>query len=167
MCIFYGLNFKITLSLFLHETLLTSPREAIMSQNTQLPRPVLVFIIRPRILTSKFQKWKDTWCLSGHFVTLKDCEEVNMSAMTVRTVQGKGFKKARVYYFCASVCHSRETFFSEFELESSPYKFSSCDNKLVRCEKFSILNKLLKNVKFLVCCRNYFLCLFCLLKRNV
>lgn len=55
-----------------------------------------------------------------------------MSAMTVRTVQENGFKKARVYYFCASVCRSRETFFSEFELENSPYKFSSSDNKLVK-----------------------------------
>ena len=85
-----------------------------MSQNTQLPRPVLVFIIRPRILTSKFvstrfrREVERYSCLSGHFVTLKDCEEVNMSAMTVRTAEENGFKKARVYYFCASVCRSRE-----------------------------------------------------------
>ena len=88
-----------------------------MSQNTQLPRPVLVFIIRPRILTSKFvstrfrREVERYSCLSGHFVTLKDCEEVNMSAMSVRTVEENGFKKARVYYFCASVCRSRETLF--------------------------------------------------------
>ena len=31
------------------------------------------------------QKCKDTWCLSRHFVTLKGCEELNMSAMAVRT----------------------------------------------------------------------------------
>ena len=88
-----------------------------MSQNTQLPRPVLVFIIRPKILTSRVvstqfrTKVERYSCLSGHFVTLNDREEVDMSAMTVRTAQENGFKKARVYYFCASVCRSRETLF--------------------------------------------------------
>ena len=87
--------------------------------------------------------------------------------MAVQQLKRTGSKKHEFIIFVHLFAVLGKHFFSEFELENSPYKFSSWDNKLVKCEKFSILKKRLTNVKSLVCCRNYFLCLFCLLKRNV